>query len=56
MSSIFGVSTDYLLKDSLGGAGDIGEMPEGSTAELGTGEKHIQMIPLWKLQIFIWSF
>ena len=53
MSSIFGVSTDYLLKDSLGGAGDIGEMPEGSTAELGTGEKHIQMISMETANIYL---
>ena len=53
MSSIFGVSTDYLLKDSLGSAGDIGEMPEGSTAELGTGEKHIQMISMETANIYL---
>lgn len=46
MSSIFGVSTDYLLKDSMEDAGGGREIPEGREADPGTDENHIRMISM----------
>ena len=46
MSTIFGVSTDYLLKDSLEEERATGEILECNTAEFGMDEKAIQMISM----------
>ena len=46
MSTIFGVSTDYLLKDSLEEERDTEEILECNTAEFGMDEKAIQMISM----------
>lgn len=56
MSLIFGVSTDYLLKDSIEAGRESEEVMECNTAELGMDEKAIQMISMESAERLFWSF
>lgn len=53
MSLIFGVSTDYLLKDSLEAGRESEEVMECNTAELGMDEKAIQMISMESANVYL---
>lgn len=53
MSIIFGVSTDYLLKDSLEEGRDSEEIFECNTAELKIDEKAIQMISMETANVYL---
>ena len=54
MSIIFGVSTDYLLKDSLEERRDTEEILECNTAELGMDdEKGIRMISMETANVYL---
>lgn len=53
MSIIFGVSTDYLLKDSLEAGRDTEEILEYNTAELGMDEKAIQIISMETANVYL---
>lgn len=53
MSLIFGVSTDYLLKDSIEAGRESEEVMECNTAELGMDEKAIQMISMESANVYL---
>ncbi len=53
MSLIFGVSTDYLLKDSLEAGRESEEVMECNTAELGMDGKAIQMISMESANVYL---
>lgn len=53
MSLIFGVSTDYLLKDSLEAGRESEEVMEYNTAELGMDGKAIQMISMESANVYL---
>lgn len=53
MSIIFGVTTDYLLKDALEAGRDTEEILKYNTAELGMDEKPIQMISMETANVYL---
>lgn len=53
MSLIFGVSTDYLLKDSIEAGRESEEVMECNTAELGMDGKAIQMISMESANVYL---
>ena len=53
MSLIFGVSTDYLLKDSLEAGRESEEVMEYNTAELEMDGKAIQMISMESANVYL---
>lgn len=53
MSLIFGVSTDYLLKDSIEAGRESEEVMEYNTAELGMDGKAIQMISMESANVYL---
>lgn len=53
MSIIFGVSTDYLLKDSIEERRDTEEVLECNTVELGIDEKAIQMVSMETANVYL---
>lgn len=53
MSTVFGISTDYLLKDSLEAVRDTEEIVGYNTADLGIDEKPIRIISMETANVYL---